>query len=194
MIYSFNVVTVHGRDCRDFVGELKNTPDDWTEAHAWGAFQPLFGLASNQMILVHFGDVYDIEHNLRSFEHVNQITTMFLQPKVRPTEHATRTREGVYVFRFFSVNNRDVETIANLSNEAWTYFEDTKDYQAVPQALFADADLSKSQGTMLLCTWYDGLTSWEVSRTPDPKATENFRQRHELTLGTKPYATRLIKS
>lgn len=193
MIYSLSVVTVSARDCRDFIVELRNKPQNWTGANLWGAFQPLFGLAANQMIHVHFGEVQAIEHELRTFEQVSQVTTLLFEPTVRPTVHEPRTNEGLYVFRFFDVYNRDVETIANLSNDAWTYFEDTEDYQAIPQALFCEPDLSQPQGKMLLCTWYDGLTSWERSRTPDSRASENFRQRHELTLGTKPYATRLIK-
>jgi hypothetical protein len=45
---------------------------------------------------------------------------------------------------------------------------------------------------MLLCTWYDGLESWQLSREPAPEAATNFRRRHALTLGTIAYATRLI--
>ena len=150
-------------------------------------------MASTQMILVHFGNVYAIERDLETLPFVNSVDTMFLQPTVRPTQHECRTKAGICVFRFFDVNNRDVDTITNLSNEAWTYFEGTTEYQAIPQALFAHADLSKPEGKMLLCTWYDNLTSWERSRTPDPRATENFRQRHELTQGTKPFATRLVQ-
>lgn len=45
---------------------------------------------------------------------------------------------------------------------------------------------------MLLCTWYDGLNSWQRSRTPAPEATENFRRRHALTSGTIAFATRLL--
>ena len=193
MIYSFSVVTVHGRDCRNFMIELKNRPQEWTKANDWGAFQPLFGLASNQMIYVHFGDVESIEHELRRYEQVTHVTTLFFEPTVRPTVHEPRKQEGLYVFRFFDVHNRDVKTIANLSKDAWTYFEDTENYQAIPQALFCEPDLTQPKGKMLLCTWYDGLTSWETSRAPDPRAAENFRLRHELTLGTKPYATRLIR-
>jgi len=38
--------------------------------------------------------------------------TLLLEPTVRPTEYAPRTREGLYVFRFFEVDHKDVDEIA----------------------------------------------------------------------------------
>ena len=107
-------------------------------------------------------------------------------------ERSPLTRPGLYVFRFFDVNNADVDEIAQLSREAWTTFESTASYRAEPQGLFCLTRSTAAAGLMLLCTWYDGLESWQVSREPPPEAAENFRRRHALTYGTIAYATRLI--
>ena len=48
-------------------------------------------------------------------------------------------------------------------------------------------------GRMLLVTWYDGLESWQISRRPNPAATENFLRRRELTQSTTAIATRLVE-
>ena len=47
---------------------------------------------------------------------------------------------------------------------------------------------------MLLVTWYDSMTSWERSRTPNPQATIHFRQRAALTSSIVAYATRLANT
>lgn len=50
------------------------------------------------------------------------------------------------------------------------------------------------EGKLLLVTWYDSMTSWERSRTPNPQATINFRQRAALTSSIVAYATRLANT
>ena len=162
------------------------------DAGIWGAFFGLFGLASNELFLVTMGDVADVNERLRSIDAVSKTETLHLEPTVRPNDYEPRTRAGLYVFRFFDVRNKDVDQIAQLSHTAWETFETSDQYQAIPQALFCEQDRTQEFGKMLLCTWYDGLNSWQLSRTPAPEATANFRARGELTLSAKPYATRLI--
>jgi len=72
----------------------------------------------------------------------------------------------------------------------WTVLYD--EMIVVLEGLFRLRDRSVAAGLMLLCTWYDGLESWQVSREPPPEAAENFRRRHALTRATIAYATRLI--
>lgn len=161
-------------------------------ARRWGAFFGLFGLASNELFVVSVGDVQDIDARLLGLVSVVEAETLLLEPTVRPTTDEPLTREGLYVFRFFEVANRDVDEIAALSQQAWETFEAADTYQAEPQALFRQADRSAERGRMLLVTWYDGLGSWQTSRKPDPRARENFSRRHQLTAGTIAYATRLL--
>ena len=111
---------------------------------------------------------------------------------MRPTDREPPTRPGLYVFRFFDVNNADVDEIAKLSFEAWTTFETTDAYRAQPQGLFCQNDRTDVRGIMLLCTWYDGLESWQTSRSPPAEAADNFRRRHQLTFGTIAYAANLV--
>jgi len=163
----------------------------------WGAFAGLFGIGSNEIVwLTSSAPAVDHAAALRAQlarapgaiveQHV-------LRPTVRPRETTPLTRPGLYVFRFFDVRNADVDEIARLSFEAWTTFEASDAYRAEPQGLFCQRDTNAPTGVMLLCTWYDGLESWQTSRSPAPAATENFRRRHQLTAGTIAYATRLIE-
>lgn len=161
-------------------------------AQIWGGFYGLFGLASNELILVTMGDVSEMDQRLSGIDEISASQTLYLQPTVRPEDYTPRTKEGLYVFRFFRVKNSDVDEIANLSKTAWETFETSEEYNAIPQALFCEQDRSHALGRMLLCTWYDGLNSWQTSRNPPASASANFRDRSQLTLRTKAYATRLI--
>jgi len=163
----------------------------------WGAWAGLFGIGSNEAVLM--------TASLPTVDHARTLNAQLatgpgavveqhvLRPTVRPHDVGPLRRPGLYVFRFFDVRNADVDEIARLSFEAWTTFETSEAYRAEPQGLFCQRDRSSASGVMLLCTWYDGLESWQTSRTPAPAAAENFRRRHALTLGTIAYATRLIE-
>ena len=158
----------------------------------WGVFSGLFGIGSNELVLVLHGNGEAPTESLAAagFEIVE--SHLFV-PTVRPASFVPVSRPGLYVFRFFDVAHGDVDEIARLSNEAWTTFEAADAYAAEPQALFAQADRSAPAGVMLLVTWYDGLESWQTSRAPAPEAAENFLRRRELTQGTIAYATTLVE-
>ena len=164
-------------------------------ARVWGTFLGLFGIASNEFVMVTYGSAEDVVASRAALDaraDATVVESYILEPTVRPTEDAPRSRAGLYVFRFFDVDNADVQEIAALSNEAWTTFENTDDYSAEPQALWCEHDRSATRGRMLLCTWYDGFDSWQTSRQPAPAARANFQRRHQLTRGTIAFATRLI--
>ncbi len=193
MIYAFSRLKTAGRDYRVAYDRLRaNGYAALAPASVWGAFHGLFGVGSNELILVTYGDVADVDAAIARAEEVTAVDTLLLEPTVRPTEHEQRRQEGLYVFRFFDVEHKDVDEIASLSFEAWKDFERGVDYSAVPQGLFRQHDPQAPTGKMLLCTWYDGLDSWTASRTPPGNAGHNFRRRHTLTRGTIAYATRLI--
>ena len=161
--------------------------------HCWGAFSGLFGLGSNELMVVSW--LPENAPALTLWDSGTGTTVVEehrLVPPLRPVTPDPMTRAGLYVFRFFTVAPEDVEEIVRLSGEAWTTFEGGGDYRAEPQALFAEAPGVSAAGVMLLVTWYDGFASWETSRTPPPEARANFRRRHELTGGTTAIATRLI--
>lgn len=193
MTYAFSRLRTSGRDFRPVYEQLRRDADGaLAPAAVWGAFHGLFGVGSNELIVVTYGDVAGVDEMLARRDDVVDVETLLLEPTVRPTEDAPRDREGLYVFRFFDVAHKDVDEIAALSFEAWRDFETADAYQAIPQGLFRQHDTSAATGKMLLCTWYDGLNSWQTSRTPPGAASERFRRRHQLTQGTIAYATRLL--
>jgi hypothetical protein len=162
----------------------------------WGAWSGLFGIGSNELILMTSADVAVDHANVLNAHLAAAPGTVvgqhLFEPTVRPEADRALTRPGLYVFRFFDIDNADIDEIARLSLDAWTTFESTCSYQAEAQGLFRLRNRRAASGLMLLCTWYDGLESWQASREPPPEAAANFRRRHDLTRGTIAYATRLI--
>lgn len=164
-------------------------------ATPWGLFRGLFGIGSNEVVVVLSGDDEALdaaERQLGRLEGVSIASSYRLEPTVKPTDPSPLTTPGLYVLRFFDIDHGDVDEIAALSSEAWLTFTNPDGYQAEPYGLFCEADRTKRRGTMLLVTWYDGFGSWEASRSPAPEARANFQRRYLLTAGTRAYATRLI--
>jgi len=159
--------------------------DDMLE---YGVFQGLFGLASNELYLVMSSQRSVSQRNIDAKFQVKECID--LVPTIRPTDHTRRTREGIYVFRWFDVMNKDVGEIAELSAKAWLTFEEGFDTEV--QCLFAEQNQESAQGKMLLITWYQDLSVWQESRQPPTVAREYFMRRHQLTLQAKPIATRLL--
>ena len=163
----------------------------------WGAWSGVFGIGSNELVVMTTSDRGD--HGARFTASVAKASGVIVEQHLltataRPTDTRQLTRPGLYVFRFFDVRNADVDEIVALSTQAWTTFESSGSYQSQPQGLFCPSDRRSTRGVMLLCTWYDGLESWQTSRAPPPEAAANFRRRHLLTQGTIAYATRLIEN
>jgi hypothetical protein len=162
----------------------------------YGIFFGLFGLASNELYLMAMR-----EEDSSSQNGITPLTKLIpehdfilresyqLSPTVRPIEHTTRTKDGIYVFRWFNIFNRDVDEIVKLSDEAWVPFEGG--FESEVQGLFSERDRSQERGWMLLLTWYRNLSVWEASRRPPEEARERFLRRHKLTIEAIPIATRL---
>jgi hypothetical protein len=194
LTFCFARVKADERDWRPLFDRFRSTPGD-ADIGLWGAWSGLFGVGSNEMILMTTSDRVDHAEKLNA--RVASASGVIvekhqLRATARPADPRPLTRAGLYVFRFFDVRNADVDAIVALSREAWTTFESTQAYRAQPQGLFCQSDRGEPRGIMLLCTWYDGLESWQASREPPPEAAANFRARHALTQGTIAYATQLI--
>ena len=194
--YCYMHVGGAGRDSVALRQELKDSVyGTWRQSGigAWGVWEGLFGVGSNELIVV--GAAAGEQESAAftsAFSEAQVVDSLLLTPTVRPSETKPCDKAGLYVFRFFDVNHADVDEIAALSFEAWTTFEHAGDYQAEPQGLFAQRDRSAERGRMLLVTWYDGLNSWQTSRRPAPAAAANFQRRRDLTHGTRALATRLL--
>ena len=192
-VYAYLRLTCHGRTWQPIHKAVcKALP----VTSIWGSFRGLFGIASNELIVVTVGDDSSITSYIETVKNLVQVeitTHLKLTSTVRPIHTSPLTRDGLYVLRFFEVVNSDVDKIVDLSSSAWTNFENTSDFQVEPKALFRQRDQTQDLGKMLLLTWYDGFDSWQASRLP-AESNENFRQRHQLTAGTIAYATRLVPS
>jgi hypothetical protein len=185
-----------GRDTNALRSDLKESVlGAWRQSGitVWGIWEGLFGVGSNELIVVAAaaGDRPEAAFT-DALNGVEVLEVLVLTPTVRPLGTGPCEKPGLYVFRFFDVDNEHVDQIAALSSDAWNTFENTENYQAQPQGLFAQQDRSTVQGRMLLVTWYDGLNSWQTSRKPAPAAMESFLQRRALTHGTRALATRLV--
>lgn len=155
----------------------------------YGIFSGLFGLATNEIYVV----TYSLQpHSLQKIVTAANLeleASHWFVPTARPTEHAPLTTPGIYVFRWFKVNNADVQEIVELSTTAWQSFE--AGFQTQVQGLFAEPESTAIFGQMLLITRYADLSVWEASRHPAAEARDNFQRRHALTVEAKPIATQL---
>jgi hypothetical protein len=160
----------------------------------WGIWSGLFGVGSNELLLLTSGPAGHAAWLRDSLPaEVGAVTEQaLLGATLRPTTTDRLTRPGLYVFRFFEIAGADVDEFVRLSGRAWTTFETAVDYQSHPVGLFRPFEIDTPRARMLLCTWYDGLQSWQTSRTPAPDARSNFAARHALTLSTWALATQLV--
>ncbi|MDP6377955.1 MAG: hypothetical protein QF921_07360 [Pseudomonadales bacterium] len=179
----------------DLVQHLEDeTVPAWDQAGCcvWGIWQGLFGVASNELFVMLCADaetgvVEPLGKGVKVVEQHSLVAT------VRPKSPTPCERDGLYVFRRFSIDTANIDTVARLSSQAWTTFEGSEEYHAEPFGLFAPATRDSETCEMLLVTWYDDFGSWQTSRTPAPEAVENFRQRRALTHATVAVATRLVR-
>ncbi|XOV85161.1 MAG: hypothetical protein ACFHXK_08545 [bacterium] len=162
--------------------------DEPAKRSIWGVFSGLFGLASNELISVSYLEQDSAAPAIspRAVHHE------VWQATVRPVEFSPCTRAGLYVFRRFHVAAADVAEVVSLSEQAWQSFVDAERYQTQPLGLFCPPADEQGMVKMMLVTWYDGFSSWELSRAPAPAATGNFARRHALTQTTYAMATRLL--
>lgn len=161
----------------------------------YGAWAGLFGVSSNEFYMVTLWDEDSRPEDKVAAAlakiHLDVVREVNLVATVRPTEPAPPGKEGLYVFRWFHVLNKDVDEIARMSNKAWESFEGGFDTEI--QGLFAERDREAKEGKMLLLTWYKNLDTWERSRKPSAEARDIFVRRHQMTIETNAFATRLIK-
>ena len=153
-----------------------------------GCFYGLFGLQSSDCFCLISGPA----DSAPTQERLNPSTLMQIPliATLRPTSPQVLDQKGIYVFRFWKIAGDQVDKAVQLSSEAWMTFEEGFDTEV--KALFRQ-QLKAEEESMLLITWYKNLTAWEASRSPDPAALENFRQRQALMHSVMPIATRLIE-
>ena len=195
----------------DLAQELRSTSvRSWSErgVEVWGMFSGLFGLASNELIVILHNALgapsSALTEPLRSAQ---ILRTEQLRATVRPAaftplaqngsdnKPGNESNKGLYVLRRFRLRPNSVPETVRLSRQAWETFEADSTFHTRPLGLFEQTEPNESHyDNMLLVTWYDGFDSWERSRKPAREAQDNFRQRHALTTRTGAIATRLLTS
>ncbi len=153
----------------------------------WGVFTGLFGLASNELILVSYEDIESRAPTISA----HAVEHELWQATAKPLEFTPCRESGLYVFRRFHVAAQDVEEVVQLSSQAWQTFAGAQDYAALPLGLFRPSEDDQGTVKMMLLTWYDSFASWQISRRPAPEAAQNFARRHALTQTTYAIATQL---
>jgi len=193
--YCFLHLRGRGNTTAELQQALSGALEGWRELGmvTWGVWRGLFGLASNELLVMVAADGVRDETEFTGMldETIELRRTALFEPTLRPHDRAARERPGLYVFRFFQIRSADVTEFVELSGDAWMTFENADDYSAQPQGLFrqrTDADTLD----MLLVTWYDSLQSWQTSRQPAPDARERFARRHQITRSTWALATMLV--
>lgn len=121
---------------------------------------------------------------LSQYSKVDDVAARVMLPTTRPADSTPPNGDGVWVFREFELDVRDVARFVELSSGAWETFDNGDDIEVV--GLFrtpGDVD----PASMLLVTRYADLTTWERSRSParDPEAWKRFAERHALTRWTR---------
>ncbi len=156
------------------------------EFKSWGMFPNVFGLGTNEAYWVVEGD--PVVCPIHADDQIELLEQVRLDPTVRPKEYAPRSKPGIYVFRWFEVDEDKVDEVVSISDQAWGSFEGGFDTEI--QGLFTLQPKFDRYG-MVLVTWYRNLTVWQDSREPDPEAKQLFVRRQALLDSARPIATRL---
>jgi hypothetical protein len=162
----------------------------------YGVWNPLFGLASNQVVVMTSWSVPDgvIQHVTETFMAVEGIVSVadhLVVPTSRPTTNAPPYKPGLYVHRWFLLESRHVDEAVALSATAWETFEHTFEVEII--GFFRTVEPQTELAELMLLTWYPTLAAWEKSRHAEltPEARTRFIRRRELSQVTRAIATSL---
>ena len=90
---------------------------EFVAAHAgttlWGIWHGVFGMASNELMLVTAHD--EQEDGLALPENVRVAEVYQLKATARPTDNMPLSQAGIYVFRDFVLDGKDIEEVVALS-------------------------------------------------------------------------------
>lgn len=116
-----------------------------------------------------------------------------LIPTARPADGASLKGGGIYVHRWFTVSEADVDEFVRLSAEAWPKFEGQFETVifGLLQADRTSGDIAADQTRLLLLTWYKDHGVWETSRDPTTESMQIFLRRQALTRHTQAASTLL---
>lgn len=146
------------------------------------------GLARDEGIAV---TSWPSEGSARAASAVPASETIILNATVRPTSDDAPTHDGVYIFRWFDVNEADWQGFCDLSNAAWPNMEDVFDVNIC--GFWKSLDTQTLASKTLLLTRYADLSVWEASRwwnkpvAAADASMSRFKARNEMIQATIAY-------
>lgn len=187
-MYVYQKLRAPENSSRGLLAEVDN--GQHFDGDLWGVFTGLFGLASNELIVISYQAVESQAPTISA----HAVDHELWQATAKPLEFSPCRKSGLYVFRRFHVAAQDVEEVVQLSSQAWQTFAGAQEYEALPLGLFRPPEDAQGMVKLMLLTWYDSFASWQISRQPAADAAANFARRHALTQTTYAIATQLHSS
>jgi hypothetical protein len=152
----------------------------------YGVWSPLFGLASNQLVLMTSWDVPDgvipnVTEALQAVEGIVRVDNHMIVPTARPTTTTPPRQPGLYVHRWFRLAPHHVDEAVELSDTAWETFEQAFEVEVI--GFFRTIEPQTELAELMLLNWYPNLAAWEASRNVAlvPEARTRFRRRFALS-------------
>lgn len=162
----------------------------------YGMWSPLFGLASNQLVLMTSwaapdGVIPNVTETLQAVEGIARVDNHMVVPTARPTTNTPPRRPGLYVHRWFRLEPHHVDEAVELSDTAWETFEHAFDVEVL--GFFRTIEPQTELAELMLLNWYPNLAAWEASRNVAlvPEARQRFRRRFALSQHMRAIATSL---
>lgn len=199
LYFNYATLTTSGNSWRPWGQALRE--DGVTKLTALGGklysiWSPLFGLASNQIVLMTSwstsdGVVQNVTETLTTLDGIVSVDNHMVVPTVRPTANTPPSKPGLYVHRWFLLEPGHVDEAVELSNTAWETFEQAFEVEII--GFFRTIEPQTDLAQLMLLNWYPNLAAWEASRNLAlaPEARQRFRRRLELSKEMRAIATSL---
>lgn len=153
-----------------------------------GLFAPQLGFASNEAtLLLRWRNDSDADQFQIPADTGGILRTRDrLVATARPHSGQQLELGGIYVHRWFTIDADRIADFVDLSQRAWTQFEDSYDTKIFGLFEAATDAAERHEGTarLFLLTRYRDHSAWEASRTQTQDARGIFAQRHLLTRST----------
>jgi hypothetical protein len=199
LYFNYATITTSGNSWRSWEQVLRENGIAKLTAgggQLYGVWSPLFGLASNQVVLMtswseQEGVMQQVTGTLMAVEGIVHVDHHMVVPTVRPTTGAFPHKPGLYVHRWFLLDSRHVDEAVALSATAWESFEHTFEVEII--GFFRTVEPQTELAELMLLNWYPNLAAWEKSRHAElaPEARKQFVRRRELSQVTRAIATSL---
>lgn len=164
-----------------------------------GLFTPQLGWHANQAALLVRWSAQStarerLVERLTKLEGVRGAVRHRLGPTARPSPGSRPAPGGIYVHRWFVIDEASLGEFVQLSTQGWVDFEARFDTQIFGLLTAEPTPEEKAAGRirLLLVTRYGDHGVWEASRDPSTDAMAAFLRRQRLTHDTWAASTLLV--